>query len=521
MKSRTHICLAIGMLVTIISVLGAFPAAAQRFGGRELFLQPRVRVPAAGGQIYLQGGVKFRNVQTFRLNSLAHSVEVRENGVPPFGPNAEGEFGTGTGVPGFPLDTTDPGWLVANADPDVSGIWLYNNGHIDPRSPCLSVDACRGILMITSPPAHCCITNPGPGGACPDDYPEDDNAAGILPGSVQIGRFVGVDYPAPWPSGISSGWFSMLDPNNQANSTSPVDTTAVSFTRMIDGTYDSYYCNAGSGEVASQIWRAPGIVFANLEYMEKIWTPAFEIGYQYTNFFDFFYGFSFFDLSRTMSKTGLLEAELYRRTFTDTFPYFSSGSAADTWRGAFDSVTAIPGNEDADYYLWADGQGQGFFPSRSFGERRDQSQPDRRIQEILTHRADIHVYENRLGVTSWFPLYGMGRMGFSVGALLSYIYYRMSGTRSAVALETLDPENDPPVFPAGTVLTNEANSIWDWWFNYGGFVGTDVEVEYDRYFLRGTAEWAFCEMETYQLFSILTEFNPGGFSYALTAGARF
>ncbi len=547
MKSRTHICMAIGVLLTVISVLETVPASAQRFNTPGPVFQPRVRVPAAGGQIYLQGGLRFRNIQTFRFNSLPHTVRaVGTEGTPAFGPNRAGDFGNGTGVPGFPADPT----YVAQDDPDSSGIWLYTNGRIDARSPCESESGCnvdpgRTIPPIpptpdsvdpiyrdpnaTSPPAHCCAADNGE--VCPlTDWPGDDSR--FYPAaSSQIGHWPtsATEYPDPFPQGPNSGWFMIGDPAGQANGAGPGTTTSVSFLGIIDGTYDTTYClgDGTSEEVESIIYRANGIQFANQEFMEKVWTPAVEIGFQYSNFFDFFYSFSFYDLSRGMTKSSSLDAQLYRRTFTDTYPYYTPNTVTEEWphpgdsEPNFSSLLGVRDSEGTNYNLWVNGPGRGFYPNRTFGEVSDGSKDTRKVRETLTHRADIHVYENRLGMTSWFPLYGSGRVGFSAGAQLSYIAHRLTGRREVVAEATLDYWRTSPYFPAGAILADEAHSMWDWWFNYGGFLGTDLEVDYRGFFFRGSAEWAYCETESKELYSILTEFNPGGISCALSVGARF
>ena len=73
-----------------------------------------------------------------------------------------------------------------------------------------------------------------------------------------------------------------------------------------------------------------------------------------------------------------------------------------------------------------------------------------------------------------------------------------------------------------SVLFSEAGDVNAWIANYGGFVGTDVELGTRNIFVKASGEYNFIVPKfTYQLMSIETEFDPSGFSAAFQGGFRF
>ncbi len=513
MKPRTQIYSIVGVLISLFALWWAPPAAAQRFPDPTPFAVPSLRMPARGGLFYLQSGLRYRNIQTVRMNSVPHDLEHRIEGIPAFGPNKAGNFGTGTGVPGFPRGVSDgtgscavigplPTYTLTQ-DPDCSGIWFYENGVVGARSPQNHVNVTDGTFV----------------------YPDDQNYDPDSPGSV-LGHLYAPDYPEGNIDGLNIGYWKVDDTATQFNGESLETTTTVSFFGIIDNQYDTKlrryppdtdatFSVAGSGQVESRIWKAPGIQFANREFSAEVWTPAFEFGMMATDYFDVFYGFSFFNLSRNFLKSQEKDGVFYRRIFTDTFPFHSSGEGTVP---ALNSVGVVGGQQDRNYYLWPDGAAQGIFPNRTFSDKvaYDEDYPTARFKVDLTHRVDLETYENRFGFRSWFPVYGLGRVGFSMGTVLSCVYYRVTGARKAISIDALGPDT-----PAGTVAGAEAHSLAEWWFNWGGFAGMDMSIEYRGFFGQASADWSLCEDESVQLMSVETEYNPGGFSVGFMGGVRF
>ncbi len=526
MKLRTHEAGLLGLIVGLLCICAAGPAPAQEFlppPYSPMQMQPPLLAPTqpsmSRGIFYLSAGVRFRNVNTFRFDSVVHSIGFSDPGVPPFGPSSSGSFGTGTGITGLqaypvPPDTTPP----INTDPRVNGIWIYQNGFIDPNDP-------GAFPNFACDDTHTCTT--GGSAVWPDPAHPEQN----------LGRFVVVN-PSVAGGGCcngilmprNTGSFVLDDAIGQTNAATVGGTTAVSFTRVIDGTYNSLtfvsdpagpvISNFTSNEVASQVFQTTGLMFSNDSSVTKFWAPSFEVGVQYSDYFDFFSGFSFYNFGDSVQKTAVTQAPFQRFAFTDAFPFL--GTQAANWPvGGFNSATTIltgtttTGDPAAqEYEIVVNGTSRGIFPTRTFFLVSDPSQPSENFQETIAHRADFNVNEWRFGGRSWFPIWGVGRLGFAAGPLLNFVYYKLAGSRQVVSLG--------PNLPPGTVVDSVVAQVSDLQFKFGGFFGTDFEVYLGRSaFLTATAEYNISDKVRYQLLSVQTEFDPGGFSSYLAAGLRF
>ncbi|MGO9121346.1 MAG: hypothetical protein ACLQPD_27520 [Desulfomonilaceae bacterium] len=167
--------------------------------------------------------------------------------------------------------------------------------------------------------------------------------------------------------------------------------------------------------------------------------------------------------------------------------------------------------------LWpgvqVDGKFRNRFPTRTFFLIGDPTVAAENLQEDVTNKSDINLLELRWAGRSWVPLWGMGRFGFSLGAIGNAINYKINGTRTITSL-------GPSL--TGQVVFSETGNVDAWIANYGGFVGTDVELGVRNFFVKASGDWHFIVPKfTYQLMSIETEFDPTGFSVAFLGGLRF
>ena len=122
-------------------------------------------------------------------------------------------------------------------------------------------------------------------------------------------------------------------------------------------------------------------------------------------------------------------------------------------------------------------------PTRTFSVRtRSHNHSRENLEEDVTHSADINLLEFRWAGRTWVPLWGMGRFGFSLGAIGNAINYKINGTRTITSLG--------PAFP-GTVVFSETGNVDAWIANYGGFVGTDVELGSRNIFVKASGECQF------------------------------
>ena len=484
---------------------------------------------------YLQVGARYRSIDTLRIRQEQSQITYQEPGVPAFGPNVTGEFGTGTGVAGYP---TSP--LLGNLNPNLSGFWQYNNGFINSSAPA-DPSAVAGNFSYPQLPEVMLgrfVYTPVGGGAT--------SAYNI--GSFQINdTFLQVDNPVQQVrdpvivTGINGDYERPGDIIVKISSIS--ETTRVSWSRLIDGTYP-----AGSPEVQSRLFDGTGFAF-DAHFDPGLWTASFEFGYQSSSFFDVFYGFSSFSFDASVSRSAIIQANFGRRGFTDTFSFYSNSPT--TWRNKnFNSASALqpcgdptsrcrgcgndcegaPGCDNdcqtqgpggcpdcpnefvANYRIWPDGVGQGVYPVRQFYEVFPADAPKENLREEISQRVDVGVRENRIGGRSWTPIYGIGRLGVSLGALLSPISYRISGTKRVTSLG--------PRLP-GTIFENIAEVRTGVWWNVGAFVGTDLQIQYGSLFARGAVEYSLCRNQSASLFQVETTVNPGGFATLMSAGFTF
>jgi hypothetical protein len=240
------------------------------------------------------------------------------------------------------------------------------------------------------------------------------------------------------------------------------------------------------------------------------------MGYQWSNYFDVFYGFSWFTASNSMSVTSVIQGEGSRTTITDTFPFLSDDTSPWPVFNFNSSNSVVNTTSTFNYHISPNRSGQGILPNRQFGTVADASIVTEDIQETITNTAEFTPLENRFGVRSWAPLWGLGRFGAILGGAIIPTYYKITGSRTDIAL---GPANGA-VAP-GTVLVAQATENKEWRALYGGFVGADLFMGNTGYFLYGSADYMWANNLSYQLGTVTTIFNPGGFTAGLSAGIQF
>jgi hypothetical protein len=473
MKLRKHICTA-AVLVVALTFLSV---GSNAFGQA---LQPPFMAPTPPslnyGVFYFSAGAKYRNLHTFTMNvSGGPSTIVVNPGTVPFGPTTAGDFGVGTGKPGF----LGGGALT----------WLYDNGRIDatPNPP--------GMHIISSTGVDCSVTA---------GLDQVWSYSVIYP---ELGRYVTTSNTADSSCAgqaipLARGSFVIDDPATQVNNLGSIaGTTKVQFTVALADSL-SYRANTTAIERVFE-----GAVVG----------PSFEMGYQWSNYFDLFYGFSWFTISNSLSVSNVIQGTGSRTSIVDTFPFLSDDTSP--WPVfAFRSSTSVVGTEPAQNYHIAPNSSAngGILPNRQIGTAADASIVAEDIQETITNTAEFTPLENRFGARSWAPLWGIGRIGAILGGAIIPTYYKITGSRTDVALGPDNGAVDP-----GTVLLAQTIENKEWRTLYGGFVGGDLLLGNTGYFLYGSADYMWANNLTYDLGTVTTIFNPGGFTAGMSAGIQF
>ncbi len=505
---------------------------------------PKAPCPSFLARFYVQGGVRFRVIDTLRIRQEPSPIVYREEGFPPFGPNAAGYFGTGTGTAGYP---TNP--LPGDPNPNLSGYWAYNNGFIDPEAPTGALAAAGndkypqlpevmlGRFVRTSRLGDSITTEAYNIGSFQinDTYLQVDNPVQSVRDPVMV-------------TGESGDYYRPSDVVTKISSVA--ETTRVSWSRLIDGTYRNKNRLASPVEIPSRLFDGLGFGFT-AGYDPQLWTPVLEVGYRASDAFDVIYSFSSYNFDATASRSQVVQANFGRRGFTDTFSFYSN--VPNTWRAkVFNSASSLqpcgdgiarcrgcgpscsdPNTPDCDgdcqtqgaggcpecpdeyvanYRIWPDGVGQGAYPLRQFFDVFPAGAPLESLAEEMSQRVDISVKENRLGGRSWISLLPNARMGVSLGAILSPISFRISGNRRVSSLGPQAP---------GLVLENRAEVARGVWWNMGLFGSIDVQVARGSLFAQASVDYSVCRNQSANMFNVETTVNPGGFSAYLGAGLSF
>jgi hypothetical protein len=136
------------------------------------------------------------------------------------------------------------------------------------------------------------------------------------------------------------------------------------------------------------------------------------------------------------------------------------------------------------------------------------------VEETLSNRIDLTMVEFTLAGRSRYPMYGLGDLGVSFGALFAPSPFRIV-TRSRVV-------STGGGLAAGTVVQDIAVKTDDTWFNFGLTGAVDVEIGVNRFFVKGIVEWDWYFLNSAHKGTIVeTHYNPTGVGLSLVGGVRF
>jgi len=380
------------------------------------------------GIFYVTGGVKYRNFETLRMNVLPHQLQQLANlGTPAFGPAADG----------FVIYPAAPTGL-AGTDPNTSGIWNYDDGFVHPVSGAGPLYPCPGVVT--------------------------DLGLGHFGVGVDCGEFQVVNL--------------LTQPDNGGGAFNT--TTTVSMTKALNGS-DPF-------EVPGRIFGVqsdPGTV---VNFSERIVAPYIEVGVQQASYFDVFWGFSWFTLNKRFQNSYPAVATLSHPTFTDTY-HFASTDGVNTWAGSVSPfLSSAPPSAGSVYEIFPqgflDGSGR---PVRTFSAESTIGAGAVTATEIISNQLDFSVYEFKLGGRSWYPLYGLGRIGTSTGMLITPMPYKVLTRSLVIASESVPAAG----VTAGDVLIDRIVRKDGTWIlrNLGLFFGADMEVALGSLFGRFTLEY--------------------------------
>lgn len=495
MKRRAHIIVVAFLLTGVIAGLQAGAALAQQPYAQVPILYPSDQLLRTG-LFYFNAGVRYRNVSklTFWVKPV-DVMHIHTYGSPAFGPNENG-------VVQYPLLPTGNG-----ADnPNISGVWTYDDGFFEPTGDGYNSDP------TLDPPGAAILY---PSGA-----------------SRGLGHFVDC---------AAVGSFRIYDATLQANdggASTYSMTSGLSWSKLLTGvTSDSkkYLTDlfpagspAGFGPVAGAPYfdEQASLGFAtlldsnNASRSVALWIPYIEAGYRYSNFFDFFWGFSYFNIDESYSVNGPSLAGVARRGYKDSYVFTSSNTADFTYRNLYSE--GFPDGEDRtqSYLIYPNGTDvQQQLPQRVFYFSRDVNSPSTAVNRTVYTNLEMQTFEFRFGGASWVPMWGgLGRVGTRFGTLWAPTPYTVTTRIVAVATE----DNQQMGVTAGDVLINRSHKEEDvYWWNSGLFGGLWWELASNRFFAKTSVGWDWYFADLVYGNEVEVRCNPGGFNMVFAGGARF
>jgi hypothetical protein len=519
-----HRCALAALVIGLLATLMLDTAVGQQLPFMQPPYLPPQRPTVNRGLFYMSAGVKYRNLQQVSFETRdTQWIRISQIGEPAFGPNHSDI------VSYPPIPSGD-----ASQDPKVSGVWLYNDGFIEPTG---KIGESQTVLDPT-----------GPGG--------------VSLYSKYLGEGLGKVFdavPGGGEPGTDIGTFFVSDLKKQADDGATTDPTATrffSFTKMLDGQtpgmyrFILYHENSATGtqlppgylhpldwgptpgtpyaipgywaETASQGFAAIGSSGAELRSTNKILMPFVEAGLQISNYFDAFLGFGWFDVEEKFGISQPTQVYAARRAYKDTFPF--RGESTKTWGSMTEFFSgsqnqAAPAGERPQMIIfpngWADSYG--YVPTRAYFNMLDPRGPVFPAQETIKTSLAMKAYELRGGGRSWLPLLGRGRLGASAGWLFTPIQFNISSSAEYVATAA---EATFGVNP-GDMLVTHYDDHKDTRCAYGTFLALDLELGGYNYFLKSNAEYNYYFNSVSYGNTVLTTMNVGGFSATFAIGRRF
>ena len=287
-----RVCFFLGLILVLLAQIAeaqdGWPFEPEVVPPPATFAVPAPVMPARNW--YITGGTRYRLIQRVSADKTPSPGVYPV----PFGPGVPGYFGLGGYTPGYPQNPTG----AASDPPNTSGLWVYDNGLINPNNPNIYTSQTATITDAYGASTSY-ISNPG-------------DKAYSLTTAQQIGRYVydpGVS-GAP-KTNYNIGSFVVATPG-QFTGLTFLASTEVNFTKdMPDGTGFGLY--------------SPG--FEALQFDNWIWTPYMEIGAQWGPFFQWFYSFSGFSFGNKFGKNIECIYLPPPTSFTDAYAFSSDDGA--------------------------------------------------------------------------------------------------------------------------------------------------------------------------------------------------
>jgi len=427
----------------------------------------------SSGRWYIAGGARWRQGQKVSFDKPPASGGYTV----PFGPRVPGDFS----------------FTPARNN---AGVWIYDNGDINPNNPQQNPQVSR-LFQLGGGNTSTVETNPG------------DSA---WTNSTSLGALVfqwanptpGTPNPFNW-SYYNVGSFSVQN-INQFSPLLPTPATAT-FGNATSVSYDL---------TLNQLPQPPTVTdggFTSQAFDNSTWGPYVEIGFWSGSFVSLTYSFSAFSFSNSFQKN--IPATLYPNStsLTDSYNFSSIGFNTDG-TPAPPNPTLINANfSSIKIGNSASGNCLALLYSYSLDPlsgNREFNLPPLAVIENLSVGLNANCYENRLAVLNMGPVLPPFELGMSLGPVATLVHFTLNYQNII-----LDPNN-----PANVLLTNIGSQVKDQW-SFGAFGSLDLRVSLPNTFFGCSFDYVYMSDIRHELDYIQSTISPGGRSLNFIGGLKF
>jgi len=510
----SRVCLFLGLLLIL---LGQVAEAQVGWSDEPVF--PMTPTIMSAGRWYITGGAKLRQGQRVSFDKTPTSGGYTV----PFGPTLPGSFGPGgVGTPQYPQLPTGN----ASDSPDNSGVWIYDNGVLNPANPNIN-----GTFNSSTPQQNLPVfqtfswtvgtapnqqtvtstveTNPGDSAWTALTYPTM---------GTQVYQWINPNPYVPaadkynW-SYFNSGSFFVKNKTQFSPSTSFGAAKSVSYDLTLN--------------TNNQLKQPPTLAptppsvgddgFTSQSFDNWIWSPYVEIGFWSESFISIYYSFSAFRFSNSFGKNISATLYPYATSLTDSYTFSSIGFESDGTQAVsnpaliFPNFTSIKSqNSTSVLYSYSLDPLSGYRVFRDANNNVIDFKDILNVTENLSVSLIANCYENKLAVLSMVPVLPSLHLGVSLGPVATMVHFTINYENIV-----LNPKNSAEV-----LLMNTGRQVDNQW-SFGGFASVDLRMNLLSTFLGCSFDYAYMTDVRYSLVDIQTFINPGGRSLNFFWGLKF
>ncbi len=473
MKISIPQSLRVFVVVGLMLAITGSMADAQQWGlpYTEAPFTPLTPQMMSSGRWYIAGGARWRQGQKVSFDKTTDSGGYSV----PFGPRVPSTF-----------SFTRAG--------NNAGMWIYDNGNIDPNNPQLNLQ--QSQTFIVGGNTITLQTNPG------DSAWTNSSSLG-----AQVFQWTN---PSTTPTTPHWSYYNVgsffVDNINQFAPLIPIPPLAPRFGNATSVSYNLAFNPQGPTVTDGGL---------SLAFDNSFWCPYVEIGFWSGNVISIAYSFSGFSFSNSFQKN--IPATFYRvaNSLTDSYDFSSIGFTPDgTPVPNPDPITPNFSSKKIGSSSGVGNQLYSYSINPLSGAREflynGVPVPPLPVTENLSVGLNANCYENRLAVLLMGRFLPPYELGISLGPVATLVHSTLNYQNII-----LDPDN-----PDIVLHTNIGSSVQDQWC-FGAFGSLDLRVSLRNTFFGCSFDIVSYLSTKHGLDDIQSTINPGGSSLSFGGGVRF